>query len=121
MRRGTIVLMIAALALEVLFGGSTEAAEQIKITVGQGTDPVILDPPMYSDTPTHNVTLLIYDRLYELTKDGRVEPNLAVDLPKVDENGTKYTIKIKDGVKFHNGNKLTIDDVIFSFQRGAFH
>ena len=76
---------------------------------------------MYSDTPTHNVTLLIYDRLYELTKDGRVEPNLAVDLPKVEENGTKYTIKIKDGVKFHNGNKLTIDDVIFSFQRGAFH
>ena len=76
---------------------------------------------MYSDTPTHNVNLLIYDRLYELTKDGRVEPDLAADLPKIEENGTKYTIKIKDGVKFHNGNKLTIDDVIYSFQRGGFH
>lgn len=117
-----IVPMIAALALAVvLLGSSKNYAEPIKITVGQGTDPVILDPPMYSDTPTHNVNLLIYDRLYELTKEGRVEPNLAVDLPRIEENGTKYTIKIKDGVKFHNGNKLTIDDVIFSFQRGAFH
>ena len=99
MKRGTcIVLMIAALALVVLFGCSgPKGPEPIKITVGQGTDPVILDPPMYSDTPTHNVNLLIYDRLYELTKDGRVEPNLAVDLPKIEENGTKYTIKIKDG------------------------
>ena len=122
MKRGThIVLMAAALALVVLFGCGKKGPEPIKITVGQGTDPVILDPPMYSDTPTHNLNLVIYDRLYELTKDGRVEPNLAVDLPKVEENGTKYTIKIRDGVKFHNGNKLAIDDVLFSFQRGAFH
>jgi len=123
MKRGTgIVLIIAVVVLAALSGcGGPKGPEPIKITVGQGTDPVILDPPMYSDTPTHNVNLLIYDRLYELTKDGRVEPGLAVDLPKIEESGTKYTIKIKDGVKFHNGNKLTIDDVLFSFQRGAFH
>src|SRR5512137_2812367 len=98
MKRGTIVLMIAVLALAVLFGCGKKGPEPIKITVGQSTDPVILDPPMYSDNPTHNVNLLIYDRLYELTKDGRVEPGLAVDLPKIEENGTKYTVKIKDGV-----------------------
>ena len=58
MKRGKcIVLMIAALALAVLFVGSSKGSEPITIIVGQGTDPVILDPPMYSDTPTHNVNL----------------------------------------------------------------
>ncbi|MDR3161443.1 MAG: ABC transporter substrate-binding protein, partial [Spirochaetaceae bacterium] len=89
--------------------------------VGQGTDPVILDPPMYSDTPTHNLNLVIYNRLYDLTPEGVLEPDLATAMPVIEENGTKYTIKIRQGVKFHNGNPLTIDDVIFSFNRGAFH
>jgi peptide/nickel transport system substrate-binding protein len=94
---------------------------EVTLVVGQGTDPVILDPPMYSDTPTHNVNLLIYDRLYNLSKDGRIMPGLAVDLPKIEDNGTKYTITIRSGVKFHNGAPLTIDDVIYSFERGAFN
>jgi len=55
---------------------------QTTLVVGQATDPIILDPPMYSDTPTHNVNLLIYDRLYDLSSDGKVVPGLAVDLPK---------------------------------------
>jgi len=72
---------------------------QTTLVVGQATDPIILDPPMYSDTPTHNVNLLIYDRLYDLSSDGKVVPGLAVDLPKIEENGTKYTIKIKKRCK----------------------
>ena len=115
-------LLFALLALALLAAcGGTKGPAPVIITVGQGTDPVILDPPMYSDTPTHNLNLVIYNRLYDLTKDGRIVPDLAVDLPKIEENGTKYTIKIKEGIKFHNGNPLTIDDVIFSFTRGAFH
>ena len=115
-----LLFALLALALLAACGGAKGPAPVI-ITVGQGTDPVILDPPMYSDTPTHNLNLIIYNRLYDLTKDGRIVPDLAVDLPKIEENGTKYTIKIKEGVKFHNGNPLTIDDVIYSFNRGAFH
>ena len=109
--------LVAILCLVALAG----VPAQVRIIVGQGTDPVILDPPMYSDTPTHNINLLIYDRLYDLTKEGKVVPSLAIDLPKIEENGTKYTIKIRNDVKFHNGAKLTIDDVIFSFNRGAFN
>lgn len=109
--------LVAILCLVALAG----VPAQVRIIVGQGTDPVILDPPMYSDTPTHNINLLIYDRLYDLTKDGKVVPSVAVDLPKIEENGTRYTIKIRNDVRFHNGAKLTIDDVIFSFNRGAFN
>jgi peptide/nickel transport system substrate-binding protein len=108
-----------ALVILLVSIGSLQA--QNMLVVGQATDPVILDPPMYSDTPTHNVNLLIYDRLYDLSSEGKIVPGLAVDLPKIEENGTKYTIKIRSGVKFHNDQPLTIDDVIYSFQRGAFN
>lgn len=107
----TVILLVSAVSLMA----------QSTVIVGQATDPIILDPPMYSDTPTHNVNLLVYDRLFNLSSDGKVIPGLAVDLPKIEENGTLYTIKIKSGVKFHNGQPLTVDDVIFSFQRGAFN
>ena len=113
-------LALGAIAM-LLLSSAAFAGSEVTLVVGQGTDPVILDPPMYSDTPTHNVNLLIYDRLYDLSKEGRIVPDLAVDLPTIEENGTKYTVRIRSGVKFHNGDKLTIDDVIFSFQRGAFN
>jgi ABC-type transport system substrate-binding protein len=116
MRFKSIVLVAIMICLSAAF-----AIADVTLVVGQGTDPVILDPPMYSDTPTHNLNLLIYDRLYNLSSDGRVVPGLAVDLPKIEENGTKYTIQIRSGVKFHNGAPLTIDDVLYSFQRGAFN
>jgi peptide/nickel transport system substrate-binding protein len=76
---------------------------------------------MYSDTPTHNLNLVIYNRLYDLSPTGELRPDLAVDMPLIEENGTKYTIRIRQGVRFHNGNLMTIDDVIFSYNRGAFH
>jgi len=110
-------LVVLAIGLLCIVSVSAETT----IVVGQATDPVILDPPMYSDTPTHNLNLLIYDRLYDLSSDGKIVPGLAVDLPKIEENGTKYTIKIRNNVRFHDGQPLTIDDVIFSFLRGAFN
>lgn len=119
MKKNVLRTAIAALLFFAAFTAAHSA--DVKIVVGQGTDPVILDPPMYADTPTHNINLLIYDRLYDLTQDGRIVPNLAVDLPKIEDNGTRYTIKVRDGVRFHNGAKFNIDDVIFSFNRGAFH
>jgi peptide/nickel transport system substrate-binding protein len=116
---GTVLLVLIVLLVFVSAGGRDTSG--VVLVVGQGTDPVILDPPMYSDTPTHNLNLVIYNRLYDLTAEGTLLPGLATAMPTIEENGTKYTIKIRQGVKFHNGNPLTIDDVIFSFNRGAFH
>ena len=120
MRKLIAALMVLALA-PLAFAAGTQDSQTVDIIIGQGTDPVILDPPMYSDTPTHNLNLVIYNRLFDLTKDGKIVPDLAVDMPTIEENGTKYTIKIRQGIKFHNGNGLNADDVLFSFNRSAFH
>jgi len=121
MKSKFLLILGILLAVSLVVSCGSKKPTEIVITVGQSTDPIILDPPMYSDTPTHNINLILYNRLYDLTSSGKIEPDLAVDLPKIEENGTLYTIKIKEGIKFHNGNPLTIDDVLYSFNRGAFH
>ena len=121
MRSRSVVFIMAIFT--VLFAASCTSSQsgEVTIVIGQGTDPVILDGPMYSDTPTHNINLVIYNRLYDLAPTGELQPDLAVGMPVIEENDTKYTITIREGVKFHNGNPLTVDDVLYSFERGAFH
>lgn len=110
--------IITAFVIISCGGGTSGGAKTV--TIGVPTDPVILDPPMYSELVTHSLNYEIYNRLFELSDNGLIVPDLAKDMPLIEENGTLYTISIKEGIKFHNGSPLTIDDVIYSFQRGAF-
>lgn len=54
-------------------------------------------------------TLLTLDRNFN------VQPDLAVDY-SVSEDGLEWTVKIRDDVKFSDGEPLTIEDVIFTFE-----
>ena len=55
-------------------------------------------------------TLLVYDTEYKLTTDGLAE-EVTQDSPD------QWTIRLKDGIEFHDGKPLTADDVIYSLQR----
>ena len=60
----------------------------------------------------------IYDMLVFPALDGATEmrPHLAESID-IDETGTVYTIKLRPDVKFHSGNTMTADDVVFSMNR----
>ena len=66
----------------------------------------------------------VYDRLLWYKKDSVTEfvPWLATKVPSVEnggisENGLVYTFKIREGVKFHDGSPMTVEDVAFSWHR----
>jgi len=46
--------------------------------------------------------------------------DLCTDMPTPTDAGKTYTFKIRDGVKFHNGDKLTAEDVAASLNKIAF-
>lgn len=62
----------------------------------------------------HNV----YESLIKLGPDNSHEPLLATDW-KVSEDGCTYTLTIRDDVYFHNGEKMTVEDVEFSLDNAG--
>jgi len=56
-----------------------------------------------------------YESLLRIDKDFTVHPSLATEW--VAESPTSYVFTIRDGVKFHDGSPMTVDDVVFTFER----
>lgn len=61
-----------------------------------------------------DLSRLIYSSLFAYDQNGNLINDLA-DRYTISGDGKEYIIVIKNNVKFHNGDKLTADDVMFTF------
>lgn len=81
---------------------------------------ITFDPGwIYEINPSAGM-ILNYEPLYLLpdsTKPTEFTPLIATELPTVSEDGLEVTIPLRQGVKFHSGNDMTADDVVFSWTR----
>ena len=59
----------------------------------------------------------VYDCLLRLEADGSLTPALAESY-EVSDDGLEYTFHLRKGVKFHNGQEMTAEDVKFSYDYG---
>jgi peptide/nickel transport system substrate-binding protein len=86
------------------------------IVVALNTNSIItLDPAMHRDRKTETVIRNIFDGLVTRTTKDRVVPELATEWKQT--SPTTYEFKLRKGVVFHNGDPLTADDVVFTFER----
>jgi peptide/nickel transport system substrate-binding protein len=86
------------------------------LVVGLATTSIVtLDPAAYSDRATETVIRNIFDGLVTRTTDNQVVPELAQDFRWVDSKTIEF--QLKKGVKFHNYEDLTAEDVVFTFER----
>ena len=89
----------------------------------QGQNWLYLDPGRIFEINPIAAQSLIYESLYHLPDANdlaRIEPLLAEGMPEVSDDGLTATIRIRQGVKFHNtGNVMTADDWVFSWNRLA--
>jgi ABC-type transport system substrate-binding protein len=69
-----------------------------------------------TDVPTGRIVALIYDYLYTLNDALEPTPQLAADLCEVSEDEITWTCTIVDNATFHNGDPITVDDVVYSYQ-----
>jgi len=115
MKRFWKLLCLTLLGLLVLT--SVAAAAPNELIVVQQTDAKSLDPTGSNDVYSHNLNLNIYDRLFDWSPEMKVEPSLAESYKQIDP--LTLEVKIKKGVKFHNGDELTAEDVKFTLERAS--
>ena len=113
---GAIVLPVL-LALAVLggFGGSESAAQEDKIVLALSPDQTTMDPHMHFQRVGILMNIQMYDSLLHKTPKLEYEPSLATSWRAIDD--TTWEFKLRQGVKFHNGDPFSAEDVKFSFER----
>lgn len=98
-------------------GGSKPAqtAAKDKLVVAIPETPTYMDPQIQATIGTFRVTTQIYDRLVELDADMNLVPTLAESWEVKDATTTVF--HLRQGVKFHDGNTMTAEDVKYSLER----
>lgn len=96
--------------------GSSGGNSETVLRVGYTQEPSSFDPADFTIVAATLTGYDCYDTLLNFSHDGTtVEPALAESWEQVDD--TTYTYKIRQGVKFSDGNEMTMDDVLYSLNR----
>ena len=76
-----------------------------------------LDPALAQGTHESYLLNHLFTGLLRYDKDGNLAPGMAKEMPTVSEDGLTYTFKLKDDVKWSNGDPVTAKDFEFAWLR----
>ena len=105
-------LLASALALAISF---LPAAHAKTLRYASQDDPQTLDAHAANLLPTNRVLSQVYEGLVMRDKNFKIVPGLAVSWSQPDPKTWRF--KLRPNVKFHDGQALTADDVVFSVTR----
>ena len=116
-----VLLCAPGLGTTALMAGETEDASSGKteLVVGLSQDlDNSLDPYQITAAGTREVLFNVFEGLVKPDTEGSFVDAVASD-HSISEDGLTYTFTLRDGVKFHNGEPVTADDVLYSFETCA--
>ncbi len=117
-RMASLIGLIAAFAAGVLISSLPAHAQATRsgtLRVGW-TTPIKLDPAFFADAPDASIGMAVYDRLFTTDQQGKLVPGLALSYT-ISSDGKTITLKLRTGVKFHDGSPFSADDVKFTIER----
>ena len=79
-------------------------------------DPQTMDPHSQNESMTNMMNGQVYERLTSRDKQLNIVPGLATSWEQT--GPTTWRVKLRQGVRFHDGSPLTADDVVYSVIRG---
>ncbi len=97
-------------------GGSVTNSDTNVLYINLASEPKYLDPALSSTVDGGCLAVNTFAGLYTYDEEGKLIPDLATAMPEVSEDGTVYTVKIKES-KWSNGDDLKAQDFIYSWNR----
>ena len=98
-------------------GGDMTPQKGGSMIIAYKDDLATLDPAIGYDWTNWPAIKMVFDGLLDYDSGTQLMPRIAEAMPTVSEDGTVYTFKLRQGVKFHNGRELTADDVVYTITR----
>jgi len=92
-----------------------QTTQKRELVVAQGGDISKFDPHFSTSSNDIRVSFNLFDNLVSRHPDGKLHPGLATEWKR--EGQTQWTFKIRQGVKWHNGDPFTAADAKFSLER----
>lgn len=81
-------------------------------------EPTTLDPTYSPNAYDYDIIYQIFDTLFELDEGGYEDLRYSLCTSyEMNDEATEYILQIREGVKFHNGETLTAEDVAFTINR----
>lgn len=116
MNRRFVATGACALSLAFLMGASmpSYAAKDVRIAVASTF--TTMDPYDANDTLSQNVVRSFYEGLFRMDKDMKLK-NVLAESYTASADGLVYTMKLKKGVKFHDGSDFNAAVVKANFDR----
>src|SRR3990170_3720647 len=116
-RRHVALLIDLTLGLALLGTGPSGGPAGKTLVVGLVAEPTSMDPGQLTDINSMRVLSSVYDTLVRF-KEGSftVEPGLATSWT-ISSDGLRYTFKLRQGVRFHDGTGFNAEVVKFTFDR----
>lgn len=87
-----------------------------ELRVALYSQPATLDQPMDTGIQSRDIGRLMFETLVTIDSKWQPVPMLAESID-VSDDGLTYTFKLREGVTFHNGKKMTSEDVVASMER----
>lgn len=114
-----VMLLVSTLAIALCGCAGDKVGDDSLITIGIPQDlDDSLDPHVAEGAGTREVLFNVFEGLVKPDVNGDLIPAVASEY-SINEDGTVYTFVLREGVKFHNGATVTVQDVKASLDKCA--
>jgi ABC-type transport system substrate-binding protein len=109
-------LMMAAAPRVAFAINNKPAVDRDTVVMAIGKEIFNLDADVSASGDSQRYAWQMYNTLYELDRNGEIAPSRATGMTR-SPDGLAYTFTLRGGVKFHNGQILKAEDVVYSMER----
>lgn len=115
-RISVVLLSFSVLVAAAGCAASPTEANNDTLNLAWNAQPPTLDPMMTTSVVTRDIMRNVFEGLITIDSENEIQPMLASDF-SANDTFTEFTFTIREGILFHDGTSMTIEDVLASMNR----